>query len=191
LDEGNKESMEDECMNGLYFIYSQLIGGCKMKKVLRYGLFLLLLLGVQSMVSAAVWTVSPWTDDASTGISSSKTYTHAVNFSSGPSTTVNGVAFTNAWTSFANGSFNDNRTVDFDNGNNITGDSYLLSTHFRYWGVSMILTGLTPGKVYELTFFSVAWEDGTRTVTLTHGATSFVFNQDMYGNNNGIKIVGL
>jgi hypothetical protein len=162
-----------------------------MKKALSYFWILFLLLGVQSMVSAAVWTVSPWTDDASTGISSSKTYTHAVNFSNGPTTTVNGVAFTNAWTSFANGSFNDNRTVDSDSGNSITGDSYVLSTHFRYWGVSMILTGLTPGAVYELTFFSVAWEDGTRTVTLTHGATSFVFNQDMYGNNNGIKIVGL
>ena len=162
-----------------------------MENAKKVGLVLLVLLGFQCMASAAVWTVSPWTDDASTGIDASKTYTHAINFSNSASATVNGVAFTNAWTGFANGSFNDNRTYANDNNNNIAGNSYVLSTHFRYWGVSLTLTGLTPGGVYELTFFSTGWEDGTRTVTLSDTFGSFVFNQDLYGNNNGIKIVGI
>ena len=165
-----------------------------MRNVSMYLWVLLIVLGVQCMASAAVWTVSPWTDDASTGIDSSKTYTHAVNFSSGDSTTVNGVPFTNAWVTFANGWFNDNRTVNFDTGNNISGDSYVLSTHFRYWGTSMTLTGLTPGGVYELTFFSVGWNDNPndpRIITLSDAAGSFVFNQEMYGKDNGMKIVGI
>lgn len=162
-----------------------------MRKEARCVLILLLLLGLQSMVSAAVWNVSPWTDDASTDIDSSKTYTHAINFSDGDSATVNGVPFTNAWTGFDDGSFNDNRTFSGDNDNNISGDSSVLGTHFRYWGVSLTLTGLTPGGFYELTFFSTAWENEGRTVTLTDTFSSFVFNQDVYGLNNGIKIVGV
>lgn len=162
-----------------------------MRSLKKYVSVLLLLIGLQSMVTAAVWTVSPWTDDASTGIDASKTYTHAINFSNDASPTVNGVAFTSAWVGFANGSFNDNRTFENDNDNNISGDSYLLSTNFRYWGVNLTLTGLTPGGVYELTFFSTAWENGDRVVTLTDAFGSFVFNQDLYGLNNGIKIVGI
>ncbi|MEN6307940.1 MAG: LamG domain-containing protein [Anaerohalosphaeraceae bacterium] len=164
-----------------------------MVKAKKYGWVLLLLLACQCMVSAAVWTVSPWTDDASTGIDSSKTYTHAINISNDGSVVpnVNGVQFTNEWNVPTSWSLNGGGYIDNDNGNNISGDSYGISTRFRYGNSLLTLTGLTPGTVYELTLFSVAWEDGTRTVTLKDVYGSFVFNQDMYGNNNGIKIVGL
>jgi hypothetical protein len=152
-----------------------------------------MLLAIQCMISAAVWTVSPWTDDASSGIDSSKTYTHAINISNDNTLvpTVNGVLFTNEVWNGANWSLDGPNFLDWDSGNNISGESYGISTRFRYTNTLLTLTGLTPGQVYELTLFSVAWEDGTRTVTLKDKYGSFVFNQDMYGNNNGIKIVGL
>ncbi len=164
-----------------------------MTKAKKYGWILLLLLACQCMVSAAVWSVSPWTDDASTGIDSSKTYTHAINISNDGSLVpnVNGVQFTNQWNTGTNWSLNGGGYIDWDSGNNISGSSYGISTRFRYGNSLLTLSGLTPGMVYELTLFSVAWEDGTRTVTLKDKYGSFVFNQDLYGNNNGIKIVGL
>ena len=162
-----------------------------MRKLFQSLLVVIVCLGLQGILSAAVWEISPWTNDASTGIDASKNYTHVVNNSSGNSTTINGVTFTNSWGSFDNGSLNGAGFVDYDTNNNISGDSYTMSTHFQYGNSMLTLTGLTPGMAYELTLFSVAWEDGTRTVTLTESGVSYVFNQDVYGNNNGIKIVGV
>ena len=169
-------------------------GGRTMRKVQKCLLTILLCLGLQTIASAAVWEVSPWTDDASTGIDSSKTYTHAINnSSSGNIATVNGVEFTNSWGDFDNGSLEGWGRIDWDSGNNIAGQaagsSYELSTHFRYGNSKLTLTGLDAGSIYHLTLFGVAWEDGTRMVTLTTGdGSTFVFNEDMYGNNNGVLI---
>ncbi len=164
-----------------------------MSKLHRSLWMMFFLLGLTSMVSAAVWTVSPWSDDASTGISSSKTYTHAINISNDGSLvpTINGVSFTNQWNVTTSWSLNGGGYIDWDSGNFISGSSYGMSTRFRYGNSLLTLSGLTPGTVYELTLFSVAWEDGIRMVTLTDTYGSFVFNQDQYGNNNGIKIVGI
>ncbi len=152
----------------------------------------LLLLGLQGISLATVWEVSPWTDDASTGLDPAQNYTHAINNSSGESVVVNGIAFTNNWGDEAEDwSLDGWGWIDSDSGNDISGDSYLLSTHFRYGNSNLTLTGLVPGDNYVITLFSVAWEDGTRTVTLTDSYGSFVFNQDMYGNNKGIKITGI
>ena len=168
-----------------------------MRSVPKYVWICLLLAGLQAMVSGAVWTVSPWTDDASSGIDSAKTYTHVINnFGSDDGTvTVNGVVFDNTRNS---GSEVQGWTLSgglwaYDGDANITGDSAGLAngTHFHYNVTELVLYDLTPGAVYELTFFSVAWEDGSRDVTLTDLYGPFVFNQDEYGNNNGIKIVGL
>ena len=170
-----------------------------MRKAQKYVWMLLVLLGLGSMVSAAVWTTSAWTGDSTTGIDSAKTYTHAINISNDDSLVplVNGVQFTNnVWDGpEVNGvktwTLNGGGFIDWDSGNNVTGTSYGISTRFRYGNSLLVLNGLTPGGVYELTLFSVAWETGTRTVTLTDKYGSFVFNQDMYDNNNGIKIVGI
>jgi hypothetical protein len=72
-------------------------------------------------------------------------------------------------------------------------NSYALSTHFRYGNTVLSLTGLTANTIYELTLFSVAWEAGSRVIPLTASDfdSTFKFNQDQYGNNNGIKIVGV
>jgi len=168
-----------------------------MKSVLRHVWTLLLLSGLGSLASGAVWTVSPWTNDATTGIDASKTYTHAINnFGSSEGTvTINGVVFTNTRThgSELAGWELKNGGWAHDGDVNVSGASagLALNTHFHYNATDAILYGLTPGAAYELTFFSVAWEDGIRTVKLTNGSMFYTFNQDEYGNNNGIKIVGI
>ncbi len=167
-----------------------------MRSVQKYVWILLLLFGLQSMVSAAVWTVSPWTDDASTGIDSAKTYTHALNQSYQTAPVVNGVLFDLCWGGFENGDWDGNEGVDWDDDNNFPdpSPSKELSRDFRYNKTWMILNNLTPGGVYELTFFSVGWNDpgtGDRIVTLTDTYGSFEFDQEMYGKDNGIKIVGI
>ena len=168
-----------------------------MRKVQKCLLIVLLFLGLQSIASAAVWEISPWTDDASTGIDSSKPYTHAINNNGTEdgSVTVNGVEFDNVYNS---GSVDVGWTLGgglwaTESSANITGDSAALAqdTRFHYYVSEMVLYNLTPGAVYELTLFSIAWEDGTRMITLTEAGSSFVFNQDEYGNDNGIKIVGV
>ena len=169
-----------------------------MRKVHKFLVVFLVLLGLQSFSLAAVnWEISPWMDDATSGIFSSKIYTHAINNNSTDDgvVTVNGVDFDNVrnegsvedgWT-LAGGLWASDSTV------NIVGDSagLALNTSFHYFTSELVLYNLTPEKEYELTLYSVAWEDGTREVTLTEGGESFIFNQDQYGNNNGIKIVGI
>lgn len=44
--------------------------------------------------SSPPWSVSPWTGDGDSGISSTLIYTHAFNLGSALETTINGVAFT-------------------------------------------------------------------------------------------------
>lgn len=162
---------------------------------------LLLLIGLPSMVSAAVWTVSPWTDDATTGIDAAKTYTHAINFSDGSTTAVNGVPFTasggshsgTTWSYSGSGLWFYNAN---DSNNSITGDSVDLGRDFEVPGgngyTQLHLTGLTPNAVYEIILFSTGWDgSGDRVVTLTHNGSDFVFNQNLYGQNNGIKVVGV
>ena len=40
------------------------------------------------------WSFAAWTDDASSGVDGTKTYTHAYSFGSGTATAINGIAFT-------------------------------------------------------------------------------------------------
>ena len=73
----------------------------------------------------------------------------------------------------------------------MTGDSEQLAQEFIYNGSprTVTFTGLTAGQTYEASFFSAAWETGTRSQTFsTPGVTSAVINQDQYGNNMGIRI---
>jgi len=171
-----------------------------MRRVQKYFCSVLLALGLQGVGLAAVWTVSPWTDDASTGIDSAKTYTHAINFSDGSTTTVNGVPIT------ASGGSHSGTTWSYsggglwfynadDSNNFITGDSVDLGRDFEVPGgngyTQLQLTGLTPNAVYEITLFSTGWDSsGDRVIRLTHNGIDFVFNQNMYGQNHGIKVVG-
>jgi hypothetical protein len=151
------------------------------------------------MVSAAVWTVSPWTNDASTGIDAASTYTHAINFTDDSSPTVNGITFTPSHDQHfgTNWTYNGSGVWMFrnDNDNNIAGAGAELAREFEVTPSSrfpMQLSGLAPNALYEITLFSTGWDDaGPRNVTLTHDGSYFTFDQNVYGKNNGIKIVGI
>ena len=165
-----------------------------MQKVRRSLLIILLLLGLQALSYGGVFSISPWTSDADCGIDSAKIYTHAINNNGTDdgTVTVNGVEFDNVYNS---GSEEEGWTLSgglwaSESSVNITGDSasLALDTRFHYYTSELVLYNLTPGKVYEFSFFSVAWEDGERAITLTEGGVAFDFNQDEYGNDNGIII---
>ncbi|MBN2512842.1 MAG: LamG domain-containing protein [Sedimentisphaerales bacterium] len=167
-----------------------------MTKAKRYIWVFMMLLGCQCMVSAAVWSVSPWTDDTSTGIDSSYTYTHAVNISSDLAPVINGVQFVAQTGSGANWSYTGNPAHYWGGADdyNVTGAGVDLAKNFHYNGTQLQLTGLTPDALYEITLFSTAWESDptvTRNAIFTHGPSTFLFPQNLYGFNNGIKGVGI
>lgn len=130
------------------------------------------------------------TNDAATGISTSKSYSHAVDIfgddGSGAANgaIINGIKFGadtgSNYTLNTNNSFNNHNPAGVTPG----GFSDLLDD-FRYGGVSgtstLTLTNLTPGQTYTATFFSSDF--GTRNVNITAsdtGATT-LFNQNIYG----------
>ena len=126
-----------------------------------------------------------FTNDLSTGISSSKTYTHKIDFGtrSSPATVINGVTFDKVTT--ASGTLNGYGWANFPSGSHggsapsgdhgVPTDSGIYNLLYDMdYGLSwpnpatMQLTGLTPGKRYEVRFYNRSWGwGGTRTQTLT------------------------
>jgi len=148
-------------------------------------------------VSPGTWSYAIWTNDASMGIVSNRTYTHACSFGSTNSTTINGVYFRGVnggnpsdpgrfATSGYHGQVNNDPNVIVDSG----GDSAVLARQFVYAGNVQTLTlyGLAPGAEYVASLYSVAWETGARTLTFGTGSEQLSINQDEYGNNIGIRM---
>ncbi|MCX6878600.1 MAG: Ig-like domain repeat protein [Verrucomicrobia bacterium] len=138
----------------------------------------------------AQWAYSPWTNDADSGITSASSYTVAVNCN-GDAVTVNGVAFQASATSGANFSLGGDIASWGPGGTpNISGGSLTLAQSFFYNGNprTVTLSNLTPGATYETSLFSFGWEDSGRTQTFASGSDSLVVDQDLYGNQNGIRI---
>ncbi len=138
------------------------------------------------------WSYAAWTDEASSGIDNTKTYTHAYNFGSASSATINGVNFTGVTggnpsvvnkfsaTGLANVFNND--------GNNLNDGTRAMANDFLYGGPSqgITITGLELGAEYVATIYSVGWENGTRAATFSVGNDRLTVNQDHFGDNNGI-----
>ncbi len=127
--------------------------------------------------AGSISTSGPLTDDASTGISSSKTYTHAI--SGGKAVTVNGVSFATLRpdTTPANFSWNTNGASKNEVVNNngdwnpaaggVTGAGLIdLLGSFTYSGSgdaypssqTFTLTGLTPGNKYNTRMYIRTWD---------------------------------
>ncbi|MCX6878595.1 MAG: DUF2341 domain-containing protein [Verrucomicrobia bacterium] len=137
----------------------------------------------------AQWTYSAWTNDADSGITSAAPYTVAVNCA-GAATTVNGVAFQASaliGTNFSIGGAVNEYTGAAPN---ITGNSLALASSFIYnaFPRTVTLTHLTPGAMYETSLFSFGWDASGRSQTFASGSDSIVLDQDLYGNQNGIRI---
>lgn len=153
----------------------------------------LLLWSATAAATAGTFTVLPWQNDLTSGISELWTYTHAYNFQGNP-VAVNGVNFTGS--SGANPSAGNFSTSGFasvygpNDANNITGNSYELARRFIYNGdpQTVTLTGLTPGESYSTTLYSVGWEASGRTAIISAGGDNIFVDQDNYGDNNGIRV---
>ena len=113
-------------------------------------------------------SVVPLTSDAATGLSTSKTYSHLIDFGNQAAATINGVAF-------IQGAANGTGTgySGFPNGNGYDGFNSWTNTlppatcsgllqllrDMNYAGNwTGQLTGLTPGAVYEVTLYFRAWD---------------------------------
>jgi hypothetical protein len=151
--------------------------------------------------STGKWTIAAWNDDASSGVDPSFTYTHAYSFGSTASPFINAIQFTGI------GGINPSvagrfSTANFGNvfgdpdANNFTGNSSVLADTFIYQGgdisnrfQTIVISGLTSGKEYVATLYTVAWENastGTRWMTLEADGNYFTVNQDTFNDNNGI-----
>lgn len=139
-----------------------------------------------------VWTAHPWTDDETSGVSPNHVYTHAISFGSANSVHVNGVNFTGvAGTNPSATNYTSSGLTGVSNNdvNNVSGYSSGLAKDFIFGGFPEThnLSGLTPGKNYVFTLYTVGWNDGTRRAALIGGTGegSTVLNQDALGDNQG------
>jgi len=112
--------------------------------------------------------IVPLTSDAATGLSTSKTYSHLIDFGNQTAATINGVAFIQGaangtgtgYSGFPNGN-------NYDNFNSWTntlppatcsGLQQLLRDMNYAGNWTGQLTGLNPGAVYEITLYFRAWD---------------------------------
>ena len=155
--------------------------------------------------TAPTYSSKTFNGDADSGVSTDKTYTHAVNFG-GPS-----VAAVNALT-LGNGTAlqTSNYWVDAfrDNGdrqapatltgftNNVTGGVGTALTDFyhpasvEYDRTFVVLNGLVPGTTYITTFYGAGYGTGSRVidVTDTQGGKFDDWDEDQAGDGNGVML---
>lgn len=123
-----------------------------------------------------------FTDDAGTGISGSKTYTHALDFADGASV-INTVPFTAAGVSGGNWNLAGAPTIAGNGATGATGAISGLLTNFYYNGnpATLTLTGLAAGTTYDLHLYQRQWGgDRTQLFAFNAGpsAGAISFNED-------------
>ena len=153
----------------------------------------------------------PFNSDAGTGVSTSKVYTHLLDFGTATgdytNTVVNGVAFTNVkasagttigtdglsygWSGFPSKSDAKGMAsyINTPEGNKIR--NVLYDANYGLTSGTLKLTGLTPGEKYEVRFYNRTWQTSSRYQTFTFqpgtaGEESIYFNED---DNAGDKIL--
>jgi hypothetical protein len=144
------------------------------------------------------WSVSAWTGDANSGITSTLSYTHAYNIGAAASPMINGVPFIGVagGNPSAAGSFSlvgPGNVFNNDPANAFVGDSATLANDFVYNGdiVTLTLDGLTSGESYRTSIFGVGWDvsaDSNRTATFESDGERFTVDEDQFDINNGIRI---
>jgi hypothetical protein len=154
-------------------------------------------------LSAQRFRVFPWNDDATSGVNSAFTYTHAFDIGASANTTINGVVFNGTGTggnpSLA-GSYSTTGLPNLFQGdvnNLLTGSSELLTRDFLYNGTTggnITLQGLTPGQTYTFQLFGTGWEGDTaattdsRAISFLIDGNRYTLNADVYGLNNGFRM---
>lgn len=132
--------------------------------------------GIWTASPPAGWSTNAMTGDADSGISTSKTYTHAVNLGDEQAApvSINGVPFHQGGVSGTDaahgGSYSLQETTGLvtDRGSPVTGDMQELLDDFYYGGNSTVLylNGLEPGSRY-VTRFYVSGASGESAMNLT------------------------
>ena len=148
-----------------------------------------------------------WNNDADSGISSTKTYTHAVNFATDATTTVNGVEFIGAGTTLPQSGPN----WVYNNASpglgayaislvgetpNVTGagadlvTDCLLDAGPGFTSGELTLSGLTPGQEYILSLYGIGLDfmsDNSRSnyFATSDGGTITMIDQKEFGVDNG------
>ena len=144
-------------------------------------------------------TVSPWNDDATAGMDTPRSFTHAYNFGGAglaPNATINGVTFTgvSGATPSVAGKFSYNMSVAYhtSDANNITGNSASLADCFVYGTELAVLTleGLEVGVDYRTTIYTAGFGGNygrSATITSPEGEMLTV-DAHGAGDNNGRRI---
>jgi hypothetical protein len=144
-----------------------------------------------------VWTQHLWTNDETSGVSPNHVYTHAFKFNSNQNFNINGINFTGLTGNNPSGAnyTSSGQTAAYTGDlNAVTGYGAPLARDFIYGSLFNnpavhTLSGLTPGKQYVATIYSVGWNDGLREGAF-HGAAGepmVILNQDVYGDNQGVR----
>ncbi len=139
------------------------------------------------------WSYQAWIDGATSGIDSSFPYTAAHHFCNNHTggVTVNGVDFTGGRVTSGT-DWNIGGAIHWkgDSTVNITGDSANIADYFLYGAEPRTaqFTGLTIGKTYKASFFSVGWDNSGRIQLFSSEGNDLLLDQDYYGNNYGIVI---
>lgn len=146
-------------------------------------------------ITGSPFSISPWNDDASSGINSAYTYTHAYNFGSATNLSINGVSFTGiAAAAPSAGNFSLTGTAAaFPNSpnNGVTGNSATMGNDFIYGGNvgTLTLSGLTPGQQYRTTIFGMGWgSEPYRTTTFEANGVLFSADEETFGSGKGIRM---
>ncbi len=150
------------------------------------------------------WAVKTWTGDEDSGVDANFVYTHAYNFGTADSATINGITFTGAAGAnpAVSGEFSTTFLGNVFNGDTdmaLSGNSLLLGRDFVYSGASVTagshqsikIDGLTEGVEYVATIYSVGFDPPGPTIrwaTFSVGDDRLTVNQDQFGNNAGITL---
>jgi VCBS repeat-containing protein len=150
---------------------------------------------IQVRVDGDRWRVRPWTDAASSGISTLYNYTHAYSFGAVGSFAVNGLTFTGL--AGANPAVTGRlSTTGF--GAVVTGDANNLADASRSLAgdavstsaasASVTLRGLAPGGRYVLSLYTVGRDATARLATLSSAMGQLTVDQNTLGTDNGVRI---
>ena len=168
--------------------------------------FGLLLVAPDHPSRAGTFTVLPLSGDADSGISTAKSYTHAVDvvntwvFSPWneptASLTINGVTFEVGSAAGANWSLYAPSIYTGDSGTEgVTGQVGQLLRYFRYGptnnNATLTLTGLVAGETYTTTWYNKNWSGGVSgrvaDITANDDGTTFTFDQNNSGNPSMLR----
>ena len=156
-----------------------------------------------------VVSISPWSTNSETGISSSKSYSHSINFGGNRNPAYDGVTFNTvnrSGESIDGSAYNFSLTSDSSFGavggigsNLEDGFSSEIVNDMVYptgGAMALTLTGLVPNSSGRLTLYSIGWENGDR-ISLIYGDdmeapglndSNYLVNQDEYGQGNGVLV---